>query len=420
MIAEIVATGEEIRSGALIDSNSAYIAAKLEENGVAVKRHICVGDDLYPLIAAFKEIGSRADIAVVTGGLGPTSDDLTSEAAARAVGAKLDLNPSALESVENFFKARQRKMNAASRKLAFLPAGAECLQNVVGTAPGFRLKIGRCLFFFLPGVPGEMRHMLSDIVLPQLIELMGDKRRFYRTRTLSTFGLTESQTYERLAGLEDVFPQMSLGLQVRFPVILVKLYADGTNDQQLNDDLAAAVRWVIEKMGNKVFSQQGDSMEKTVGHLLRKKQATLALAESCTGGLIANMLTNESGSSDYFVFSGITYSNQAKIDILNVSEETIITHGAVHEETAMEMARGARKACGATYGLATSGIAGPTGGTAEKPVGTVCIALATPHRTAGHRFHFWFGSRKMNKQVFAVAALEILRRELLGLDPPQF
>jgi nicotinamide-nucleotide amidase len=174
MIAEIVATGEEIRSGALIDSNSAYIAAKLEENGVAVKRHICVGDDLYPLIAAFKEIGSRADIAVVTGGLGPTSDDLTSEAAARAVGAKLDLNPSALESVENFFKARQRKINAASRKLAFLPAGAECLQNVVGTAPGFRLKIGRCLFFFLPGVPGEMRHMLSDIVLPQLIELMGD------------------------------------------------------------------------------------------------------------------------------------------------------------------------------------------------------------------------------------------------------
>jgi nicotinamide-nucleotide amidase len=154
MIAEIVATGEEIRSGALIDSNSAYIAAKLEENGVAVKRHICVGDDLYLLIAVFKEIGSRADIAVVTGGLGPTSDDLTSEAAARAVEAKLDLNPSALESVENFFKARQRKMNSASRKQAFLPAGAECLQNVVGTAPGFRLEIGRCLFFFLPGVPG--------------------------------------------------------------------------------------------------------------------------------------------------------------------------------------------------------------------------------------------------------------------------
>jgi nicotinamide-nucleotide amidase len=161
-------------------------------------------------------------------------------------------------------------------------------------------------------------------------------------------------------------------------------------------------------------------MERTVGHLLRTKQATLALAESCTGGLIANMLTNESGSSDYFVFSGVTYSNQTKIDILNVSKKTILAHGAVHEQTAMEMARGARKAGGATYGLATSGIAGPTGGTAEKPVGTVCIGLATTHRAAGHRFHFWFGSRTMNKQVFALAALEVLRRELLGLDPPRF
>jgi nicotinamide-nucleotide amidase len=357
---------------------------------------------------------------VVTGGLGPTSDDLTAEAAAKAGGVTLDLNPSALQSVENYFKARQRAMNAASRKQSLLPAGAECLRNPIGTAPGFRLQIGRCLFFFLPGVPGEMRRMLSDIVLPQLIELMGDQRRFYRLRTLSTFGLTESQTFERLAGLEEAFPQMSLGLRVRFPEIQVKLYANGTSDQQLNDDLEAAVRWVIEKMGNKVFSQQGDPMEKTVGHLLREKRATLALAESCTGGLIANMLTNVSGSSDYFVFSGITYSNQAKIHILKVPKETIDTHGAVHEETAVEMARGARNVAGATYGLATSGIAGPTGGTAEKPVGTVCIGLATPHGTAGHRFHFWFGNRTMNKQIFAVAALEVLRRELLGLDPPQF
>ena len=311
-------------------------------------------------------------------------------------------------------------MNPASRKQAFLPAGAKCLQNPVGTAPGFRLKIDRCLFFFLPGVPGEMRRMLADVVMPQIIELIGNKRRFYRTRSLSTFGLTESQTFERIVGLEEAFPQISLGLQVRFPAIQVKLYANDTDDQQLNDHLAAAVEWVIEKLGNKVFSQQGDPMEQAVGHLLRKRKATLALAESCTGGLIANLLTNVSGSSDYFVFSGITYSNRAKIDILNVSKETIIAHGAVHEETAMEMAKGARKACGATYGLATSGIAGPTGGTAEKPVGTVCIGLATPHGTAGHRFHFWFGSRTMNKQVFAGVALEVLRRELLGLDPPRF
>jgi nicotinamide-nucleotide amidase len=420
MIAEIVATGEEIRSGAVIDTNSAYIADRLVENGIDVSRHSCVGDDLELLRDVFKEIGDRADIAVVTGGLGPTSDDLTAEAAAKAIGTTLEPNPSALQSVENFFKSRQRTMNAASRKQTFLPAGAECLQNAYGTAPGFRLKIGKCLFFFLPGVPGEMRRMVSGIVLPQIIEIIGDKQRFYRTRTLSTFGLTESQTSERLNGLEEAFPQISLGLQVKFPAIQVKLYANGVNDRQLNDDLAAAARWVFEKMGNIVFSQQGDPMEKVVGHLLREKQATVALAESCTGGLISDMLTSVSGSSDYFLFSGVTYSNQAKIDILKVSKETIIVHGAVHEETARQMAAGARNLCGATYGLSTSGIAGPTGGTPEKPVGTVCIGLATPHAAAGQRFHFWYGNRTMNKQVFAVAALEVLRRELLGLDPLQF
>jgi nicotinamide-nucleotide amidase len=420
MIVEIMATGEEIRSGAVIDTNSAHIADRLLESGIVVSRHICVGDDIELLIDVFKEIGDRADIAVVTGGLGPTSDDLTAEAAAKAVGTALELNPSALQSVENFFKARQRKMNAASRKQAFLPAGAECLQNAHGTAPGFRLKIGKCLFFFLPGVPGEMRRMVSDIVLPQIIEVIGDKRRFHRTRTLSTFGLTESQTAERLRGIAEAFPQISLGLQVKFPTIQVKLYASGVDDQQLNENLAAAAGWVVEIMGNNVFSQQGDPMEKVVGHLLREKQASVALAESCTGGLISDMLTSVSGSSDYFLFSGVTYSNQAKIDILKVSKETIIANGAVHEETARQMALGARKLCGATYGLSTSGIAGPKGGTPEKPVGTVCIGLATPHGTAGQRFHFWYGNRTMNKQVFAVAALEVLRRELLGLDPPQF
>jgi nicotinamide-nucleotide amidase len=420
MIAEIMATGEEIRSGALIDSNSAYIAEKLEEVGAAVARHTCVGDDLGLLISTFKEIGSRADIAVVTGGLGPTSDDLTAQAAAEAAGVSLVLNQSARQSLEKFFKARKRAINPASQKQALLPQGAQCIANRIGTAPGFRLEIGKCLFFFLPGVPGEMRRMLSDTVLPQLGQILGAKRNFFRVKTLSTFGLTESKTFERLADLENTFPEINLGLRVKFPEIQVKLYANGSHEQQLNDNLESAARWVIEKMGNKVFSLQGDSMEKTTGQLLRSKHATVAVAESCTGGLISHMLTNISGSSEYFVFCGITYSNQAKIDILNVSAETIQTHGAVHEKTAKEMALGVQRISGATYGLATSGIAGPTGGTEDKPVGTVCIGLATPHDCAGYRFHFWFGDRMLNKQVFAVAALEVLRRELLGLDPPRF
>jgi nicotinamide-nucleotide amidase len=420
MIAEIMATGEEIRSGALIDSNSAYIAEKLGEVGAVVARHTCVGDDLGLLISTFKEIGNRADIAVVTGGLGPTSDDLTAQAAAEAAGVSLVLNPSARQSLENYFKARKRVINPASRKQAMQPQGAQCIANPIGTAPGFRLEIGKCLFFFLPGVPGEMRRMLSDTVLPQLGQILGAKRNFFRVKTLSTFGLTESKTFERLADLENTFPEICLGLRVKFPEIQVKLYANGSHEQQLNANLESAARWVIEKMGNKVFSLQGDSMEKTTGQLLRSKHATVAVAESCTGGLISHMLTNISGSSEYFVFCGITYSNQAKIDILKVSAATIQTHGAVHEKTAQEMALGVQRISGATYGLATSGIAGPSGGTEDKPVGTVCIGLASPHDCAGYRFHFWFGDRMLNKQVFAVAALEVLRRELLGLDPPSF
>ena len=183
-----------------------------------------------------------------------------------------------------------------------------------------------------------MRRMLSDAVLPELVQMMEGKRDFFRVKTLSTFGLTESKTFERLTDLESIFPEISLGLRVKFPEIQVKLYANGPDEQQLNDNLESAAQWVLEKMGNKVFSHQSDSIEQIVGQLLMKKNATVAVAESCTGGLISHMLTNISGSSEYFDFCGITYSNQAKIDILNVSAETIKTHGAVHEETAKEMA----------------------------------------------------------------------------------
>jgi nicotinamide-nucleotide amidase len=420
MIAEIMSTGDEIRSGALIDSNSAYIADKLGEAGVFVARHTCIGDDLDLLIAAIEEIGSRADVAVVTGGLGPTLDDLSAQAAAAVAGVELVLNPAARQSLEAFFKARKRVMNPASQKQALLPEGAKCLTNPIGTAPGFSVKIGKCLFFFLPGVPREMHRMLSDSVLPQLIKILGATRTFYRVKTLSTFGLTESRVFELLADLENIFPEISLGLRIRFPEIQVKLYAHGSNEEQLIEKLESTARWVTDKIGNKVFSQHGHPMEKTVGRLLREKQVTLALAESCTGGLIAHMLTNESGSSDYFVFSGITYSNQTKMDILNVATETIDRYGAVHENTVKEMALGARTISGATYGLATSGIAGPTGGSEDKPVGTICIGLATPRECTGQRFHFWLGNRIMNKQMFAVAALEVLRRELRGIRPPRF
>lgn len=412
MRVEILATGDEIRSGALVDSNSAYIAERLEDNGFQVVRHTSVGDDLAALTATLREIGGRADVAVVTGGLGPTVDDRSAEAAATAADLSLAFNPTAWENVKRFFRTFNRPMTESNRKQALLPDGCDVLFNAVGTAPGFALTIERCRFYFLPGVPYEMKRMLAEQVMPDLTARLGDAALHSRVRTITTFGLPESLAGEKVAGVEDAFPGLILGLRANFPQIQIKLYGRSADAAQLERSLDAAVRWAAERLGPAVISVHGHPMEAVVGRRLVDKGATLALAESCTGGLIANWLTNVAGSSDYFLFSAVTYANSAKIDVLGVNAETLEAHGAVSEETAREMAEGARRVAGATYGLATSGIAGPDGGTEEKPVGTVCVGLAGPDGSFARRFNFTFGRRLMNKKIFAMAALDLLRKEL--------
>ncbi len=413
MIAEILATGDEVRSGALVDTNSAVIARRLEEEGVAVSRHQCVGDDLDQLIAVFREIGARADLAVVTGGLGPTTDDLTAEACARAAGVELTLHPGALASMEAVFQKLGRPITGSNRKQAYLPAGAECLENPVGTAPGFAMTVGRCRFFFLPGVPGEMKRMLADWVLPGIREMEGGRRGFCLVKTLSSFGLGESVTGERLAELEKALPGLKLGLRAKFPEIQVKLYAHGTEKDVLDRLLESGAAWARERIGKYIFSEENEPMAAVVGRLLLDRHATLAVAESCTGGLISHWLTEVPGSSDYFLFSGVTYSNDAKVAVLGVDPRTLEGQVAVSEETAAEMAAGARRVAGADFGLSVSGIAGPAGGSGEKPVGTVCIGLATREGARGRRFFFPFGGRSMKKMIFAMKALDLLRRELM-------
>ncbi|RPJ16384.1 MAG: CinA family nicotinamide mononucleotide deamidase-related protein [Desulfobacteraceae bacterium] len=413
MIAEILSTGDEVRSGALVDSNSAHIAEVLEEAGLEVTRHSTVGDDRAAISSIIKEIGARADVAVVTGGLGPTTDDLTAEAAAKAAGTKLYEDEKALFSMENFFRNRQRLMNPLNKKQAMLPEGSKCLENSVGSAPGFAVRIENCLFFFLPGVPSEMKKMLSEKVIPEIFALQGGVREYSLIRSISTFGLTEAAVNENLLNVIGDYPGIKLGLRATFPEIHVKLYARGRDEKTVSELLERATESVINKLGKRVLSSKGEPMELVVGNILKTKKATLAVAESCTGGLVSNMLTNVPGSSDYFLFSGVTYSNDSKTKMLGVQQAIIEKYGAVHEETAKEMAVCARRIGGATYGLSTSGIAGPAGGTEEKPVGTICIGIATSEEAKGFRFNFQFGDRLMNKKVFAVTALDLLRKELL-------
>ena len=413
MKAEILATGDEIRSGALIDSNSAFIAEVLEQCGLQVTRHQVVGDNMEMLVTALTEIGGRADVAVVTGGLGPTQDDMSAAAAAQAADRELVLDARALEDIESFFHQRNRRMAKSNRKQAYLPKGAVALYNPVGTAPGFQVKIGSCQFFFLPGVPYEMKKMLTEQVSLRLQALQGDRRQYSMVRTLSSFGLPESAVAELVDGLEAHFPDVKLGLRAKFPEIQVKLYTRTQDEGRGQRNLDVAAQWVAGRLGKHLFSTDGRSMAAELGDLLRQRQATVALAESCTGGLVANWLTDVEGSSDYFLLSAVTYANAAKVKVLGVSSETLAQFGAVHEETAREMAEGVRRVANATYGVATSGIAGPSGGSPEKPVGTVCIGVATPEKTTSRQLLFTFGGRLMNKRIFAMAALDMLRRALL-------
>ncbi|MFH1981066.1 MAG: CinA family nicotinamide mononucleotide deamidase-related protein [Pseudomonadota bacterium] len=415
MNADILATGDEIRTGALVDTNTAYIAEALTAANVTVARHLCVGDDMGALVEVLRDIGRRCDLAVVTGGLGPTSDDLSAAAAAAAAGVALKTDLAALASMEAFFSARGRVMGQSNRKQADLPDGAVCLPNPVGTAPGFALTIDRCRFFFLPGVPGEMRRMMADQVMPRIGAITGRCDGVNAMRTVGVFGLTEASVNRCLDGFAGAFADIKLGFRARFPVIEVKLYGHDSDKNAVDRRLLEGVAWVRGKLGENVFTDAGASMAAVVGALLLERSATVAVAESCTGGLVSHWLTDVPGSSRYFVCGAVTYANEAKIRVLGVPEKTIAAHGAVSEETVRAMAAGAARVAHVDVAVATSGIAGPDGGTADKPVGTVWIAVSIGGQITSFRRHFPVPDREKNKALFAMTALDALRRVLLGL-----
>ncbi len=419
LLAQVISTGDEVLTGAVMDSNSAFIASKLLETGLQVVRHTTVGDDAPRLRHLLREIGEVADIAVVTGGLGPTVDDITTWAAAEAAGVKQVENKDALAAIQAYFKGFAKEMSISDGKQAFLPENAEPILNRSGTAPGFKMVIGKCTVFFLPGVPREMKTMMVEMVIPAIVKdyIPLRQRQYYRERQLSIFGLPEAEVDQRLAEPSEKFGIVKLGMLARFPVIIVKLFAFGDDVEKIDRQIEQAARLVEATLGQWIFSGSGETIETAVANMLKEKPATLAAAESCTGGLISDKLTNVPGSSAFFIMSAVSYANSAKTDILGVLPETIEQFGAVSEETAKEMAEGVRRISSADYGISTSGIAGPSGGTDEKPVGTICVAVAGPQRTVAKRRVLPFRDRCANKEVFAHLALDMLRRELIEQGP---
>ncbi len=411
MKAQILSTGDEILLGDLVDTNSGFLCGRLRQAGISVIRVSAVGDNLELIAQSLVGISKEADLCLVTGGLGPTPDDLSAAACARALDQDLVLNSQALSSMEAYFEKRGFELTKDNKKQAMLPGSAGVLVNQRGTAPGFYAKIGKCLFFFMPGVPSEMKFMFDNMVLPRLQEAFNLDLSLYIER-LMVFGLGESMVGAKLRAFSDLFPGIRLGFRAGFPCVEVKLVMQ-QQDADAKEKMARAKAWAAEQLEGRVFSLEGLTLQEEVGRLLRQRGQTLAVAESCTGGLISNWITDVAGSSDYFLFSGITYSNEAKVHILGVSPKTLETHGAVHEKTALAMAKGVKKAGGADWAVSTTGVAGPGGGTDEKPVGTVCIGVAGPGTELARRFHFTFGLRERNKRIFGATALNLLRRQIL-------
>ncbi len=404
---EIITTGDELMSGLTLDTNFRWAADRLSAMGLDLKFHTTVGDDEEDLMQAFSNAENRAQAIIVSGGLGPTPDDLSAGAASIYFGVELELNHLALEMLEQNFRERGRQLSEINKKQAYLPRGSEVLKNFWGTAPGFRYERSGSVFFFLPGVPKEFRSMIDKYVIPELDSRSIDRPNI-RTMLVKTFGLRESEVAEKLQGI--VRDGIYIGYRSHFPEIHLRISAQADRDEVARDLLDWIEREVSRRIGDYVFSTKGEELEQVVGEILKQKGLTLAIAESCTGGLLAHRITNVPGSSEYFERGVVSYSNESKVDVLGVDNILIESKGAVSAEVVQSMAEGVRKLANTDLGVGISGIAGPTGGSSEKPVGTVFIGISCKNRgTFSHRCQFR-GTREEIKILSSEAALDLIRK----------
>ncbi len=374
MTAAVLSIGTELTRGELVNTNAAWISDQLTTVGCEVVEHVTVPDEVEAIREALQVLSGRNRYVVTTGGLGPTSDDVTAASAASAAGVELERHQASLDAIRQRYAAAGRVMTEANAKQADIPRGADVLPNPVGTAPGFSLALGGCHGFFLPGVPHEMKRMFADRVRPAIASSV--ERKVHQVR-LRTFGLPESAVAAKLEGLEEAHPGVSLGYRATFPEIEVKVWARTDGTASAEECVGLAVREVRARLGEVVYGEGNDTYAAYVGRCLRSKGLTLALAESCTGGLISSMITDVPGSSDYLLLDAVTYSNASKAKLLGVSSEVLRGYGAVSSECAAAMVDGARRLVDSDIAVSVTGIAGPGGGTEEKPVGTVWMGLAT-------------------------------------------
>jgi len=410
LTAEIIAIGSELLTPDRTDTNSLWLTEKLNNIGIEVKLKTIVGDDDARLEETIKDALRRSRFVITTGGLGPTEDDITRKIAARALSRRLMLNEKVLESIREKFQRMGRPMPEINSRQAMIIEGAEVLENPNGTAPGLYLDRDERAIALLPGPPREMRPMFENFVLPKLIARAGDVR--VARRILRVAGLGESAVDERIAPVYTQYKNPQTTILFNQSEIEIQLTAQGKTEQDAELLLDGLAGQIEERLGDAIFAFRGETMEEVVGLRLAVKGFTLAVAESCTGGLISERLTKVSGSSVYFMEGVVTYSNDAKIRSLGVDADLIAARGAVSAEVAEAMADGVRRRADTDFGISVTGIAGPNGGTEEKPVGLVYIALADDIHVE-HRKLMLPGDRHLIRWRASQAALDLLRRRLL-------
>jgi len=408
MEAAIIAIGSEMLGPSRVDTNSLKITAALEDYGIAVVRKSVVGDNLRDLASELRFSHDRAEVLIVTGGLGPTEDDLTREALVEAFGLEMEIDPAIIERLEARFAARGWKMPEVNKRQANVFRGQTALTNERGTAPGFHLVVGGKDVWVFPGVPHELEWMLATYFSPWLAERSGGRAR--HRRVLKIAGVTESGVEEKLKPYYAAHRDETLTILATGGQIELHLHADG-DEASANAQIAERERELLEIFGDRCFGFDDDTLESVIGRMLTERGETLATAESCTGGLLASRITDVAGSSAYFMGGAVCYTAAAKRDLVHVDAELIATNGEVSEEVARALARGARERFGTTYGVGVTGIAGPGGGTEAKPVGTVHIAVAGPGGE-DHRKLFWPMERSLFKRFATQWVLDLLRLQL--------
>lgn len=414
---EILTIGDEILSGTIVDTNSSLIARKLGAVGLEVRRMSSVGDSEEEIVKELIDASRRARATIVTGGLGPTQDDRTSQAAARAFGKNLVLHEESLRRIREIFQSLGLEMTPNNERQAWVPEGSTVIPNPMGTAPGFFMEENGCLLIFLPGVPRELEKMLDESVVPLLSKRLSSGLCIL-SRTLKLFGISEAKidhlVKNSLKGLEGV----SLASLPHYPENRLRITVRAKSEGEAFSILHEAERLLRERVGRWVYGIDEDEMESVVLGLLRQKGMRLTLAESCTGGLIANRLTNVPGASDVLDRCYVLYSERAKME-LGVGKELIENYGVVSAQVAEAMAAAAASTVPGALALSTTGIAGPTGGTEQTPVGTVFVGLCTWEGTWSQRFRFR-GGRGNVKTMASAVALDWLRRYLLGENPKEY